>query len=40
MTTPEVHQILFDTAVDLGAPGLDTIFGHGALNFNEALAPQ
>ena len=40
MTTSEVHQILFDTAVDLGAPGLDTIFGHGALNFNEALAPQ
>ena len=40
LTTPEVHQILFDTAVDLGAPGVDNVFGHGALNLNEALTPQ
>ena len=40
LTTPQVHQILFDTAVDLGAPGVDPIFGHGALNLNEALTPQ
>ena len=40
MTTPEVHKILFDTAVDLGVRGVDRIYGHGALNFNEALAPQ
>ena len=40
LTTPEVHQILFDTAVDLGAPGIDPVFGQGALNLNEALTPQ
>ena len=40
LTTPQVHQILFQTADDLGAPGVDPIFGHGALNLNEALAPQ
>ena len=40
LTTPQVHQILFDTAVDLGAPGVDREFGHGALNLNEALTPQ
>ena len=40
LTTPEVHQLLFDTAFDLGAPGVDPIFGHGALNLNEALTPQ
>ena len=40
MTTREVHQILFDTAVDLGAPGVDPVYGHGALNLNEAMSPQ
>ena len=40
LTTPEVHQILFDTAVDLGSRGVDPVFGHGALNLNEALTPQ
>ena len=40
LTTSEVHNILFDTAVDLGAPGVDSEFGQGALNLNEALAPQ
>ena len=40
LTTPEVHKILFDTAVDLGSRGVDPIFGHGALNLNEALTPQ
>ena len=40
LTTPEVHQILFDTAVDLGQPGVDRAYGHGALNLKEALTPQ
>ena len=40
LTTPEVHQILFDTAVDLGSPGVDSTYGHGALNLGEALTPQ
>ena len=40
LTTPQVHQILFDTAVDLGAPGVDRTYGHGALNLGEAMTPQ
>ena len=40
LTTPQVHQILFDTAVDLGDPGVDPVFGQGALNLGEALTPQ
>ena len=40
MTASDIRQILFDTAVDLGAPGVDSVFGHGALNLNEAMAPQ
>ena len=40
MTTPQIHQILFDTAIDLGVPGVDPVFGHGALNLGEAMIPQ
>ena len=40
MTTPEIHEILFDTAVDLGAPGVDPVYGHGALNLDNAMTPQ
>ena len=40
LTTPEVHQVLFDTAVDLGDPGVDPVFGQGALNLGEAMTPQ
>ena len=40
LTTKEIHQILFDTAVDIDVPGVDRVFGHGALNLNEALLPQ
>ena len=40
MTTPEIHQILFDTAVDLGDPGVDSVYGHGALNLDNAMTPQ
>ena len=40
LTTPEVHKILFDTAVDLGATGTDPIYGRGALNLGEAMTPQ
>ena len=40
LTTPEIHRILFDTAVDLGAPGVDPVFGQGALNLGEAMTPQ
>ena len=33
------RDIIFDTADDLGAPGVDPIYGNGALNVSKALAP-
>ena len=33
------RDIIFDTADDLGAPGVDAVFGHGALNVGRALSP-
>lgn len=35
----QVSAILLNTADDLGAPGVDAIYGHGMLNVNRALAP-
>ena len=40
MTTTQIHQILFDTAFDLGTPGVDSIYGHGALDLGKAMTPQ
>ena len=40
LTTPEIHQILFDTAYDLGDKGIDAVYGHGALDLRKAQAPQ
>ena len=40
LTTPQIHQILFDTAYDLGDPGVDAVYGHGALDLRNAQAPQ
>ncbi|WP_177220419.1 S8 family peptidase [Poseidonocella sedimentorum] len=40
LTTPEISQILFDTAQDLGAPGVDAIYGQGMLDVGAALLPQ
>lgn len=34
----QVVQVLFDSADDLGAPGVDTTYGHGALNLGAALS--
>ncbi len=34
----EVADIIFTTATDLGAPGVDPIFGHGELNPQRALS--
>ena len=33
-------RILLTTADDLGAPGVDPVFGHGALNVTRALSPH
>lgn len=35
----QVATILFVTATDLGAPGIDTVYGRGLLNIEKALQP-
>ena len=40
LTAKQVSQILFQTATDLGAPGVDTIYGHGLLNLYAAVQAQ
>jgi hypothetical protein len=35
----QVADILFQTATDLGDPGVDAIYGHGLLNLSAALQP-
>lgn len=35
-----VKDILLDTATDMGAEGVDEIFGHGRLDLSNALSPQ
>lgn len=40
LSPEQVVQILFDSADDLGAPGVDPVYGHGRLNIQRALSPQ
>ena len=40
LSAAQVSQIIFSTAIDMGAPGVDEIYGHGKLNRRAALAPQ
>ena len=35
----EIRDIIFSTADDIGAPGVDPIYGHGVLNASAALSP-
>src|SRR6185295_1207072 len=39
LTGRQVADILFQSATDLGAPGVDAIYGHGLLNVYAALQP-
>ena len=39
LTARQVAKILKETATDLGSPGIDSVFGVGALNIEAALAP-
>lgn len=39
MTSPEITQLLFETARDLGDPGIDDIYGHGMLDLERATRP-
>ncbi len=39
LTAPEIAQILFEAAEDLGDPGVDPIYGQGLLNLANAMLP-
>ena len=39
LTAREVADIMFDTATDLGAAGVDEIYGNGLLNLSAAMQP-
>lgn len=39
LTAPQITSILFTSATDLGAPGVDAIYGRGLLNLEAALGP-
>lgn len=39
LTPQQAVEILFTTATDLGAAGIDDIYGHGLVNLNAATAP-
>ncbi|WP_172982805.1 S8 family peptidase [Roseovarius bejariae] len=40
LTGAEITTILRDTARDLGAAGVDSVYGHGALDLENAVMPQ
>ena len=40
LTGQQIVQILFNSADDLGAPGIDSVYGHGALDISRAFQPQ
>jgi hypothetical protein len=40
LSADEVVDLLFATALDLGAPGIDPVYGNGLLDVSEALRPQ
>ncbi len=39
LTAPEITSIMFTSATDLGATGVDAIYGRGLLNLEAALGP-
>jgi len=40
LTAAQVVDILFKSATDLGAPGVDAVYGHGLLNLGRAILPM
>lgn len=39
LTSQQLKQVLLQTAIDLGAPGVDEVYGYGKLNIPGALSP-
>ena len=39
MNSPQITALLFTTAKDLGAPGIDSVYGWGALDMEKATKP-
>lgn len=39
LTAPEIAELLFTTATDLGAPGTDAVYGRGLINVGAAMDP-
>ncbi|HEY1096795.1 MAG TPA: S8 family serine peptidase, partial [Alphaproteobacteria bacterium] len=39
LTTRQVSQILLNSADDIGAPGVDAVYGHGILDMKAAMEP-
>ncbi|MCP4394018.1 MAG: S8 family serine peptidase [Alphaproteobacteria bacterium] len=39
LTAPEITDIIFKTATDLGDPGIDDIYGRGVINLDAATTP-
>ncbi len=40
LSTDQIIEILFNSAIDVGAPGIDTTFGRGLLDLTKAFSPQ
>lgn len=40
LTADEMIDLITSTATDLGAPGVDNVYGHGLINLEEAVRPQ
>ena len=40
LTSAQIVDLLFRSAIDIGDPGIDPIFGNGAIDLSRAFAPQ
>jgi len=40
LTADDMIDLVTSTATDLGAPGVDSVYGHGLINLEEAIQPQ
>lgn len=40
LTADQMIDLITSTATDLGTPGVDSVYGHGLINLEEAIQPQ